>query len=207
MLIYRGGEEIPSSNISGVMLSRERLIRMVRRSQTYISILLFMIVFFFCWKFANLDIRDIQLSNWGKSGWIGRIWNTAVCGFAISIAINSFLYLKSAYRLRRTKMFYWLFALLSACLFAVGFFNIDYRLIHNVSAGLYFFFYPLTIFLLAYFNRKYMAYSDWLQTIFLSASMTVFPIILMSMFKGMAIAEIAHTVLVIMYNIKIARHE
>jgi hypothetical protein len=180
---------------------------MIRRSQTYISILLFLIVFFFCWKFAHLDIRDIQLSNWGKSGWIGTVWNTAVCGFAISIAINSFLYLRSASRLRLTRMFYWLFGFLSACLFIVGFFNIDYRMIHNVSAGLYFFFYPLTIFLLAYFNRKYMTYYDWLQMVILSTSMAVFPILLMWMFKGMAIAEMAHTLLVIIYNIKIARHE
>jgi len=52
-----------------------------------------------------------------------------------------------------------------------------------------------------------MQYSDWLQKVFISTSMAVFPIILMSMFKGMAIAEIAHTFLVILYNIKIARHE
>jgi hypothetical protein len=189
------------------MLSRERLIRMVRRSQTYVSILLFLIVFFFCWKFAHLDIRDIQLSNWGKSGWIGKLWNTAVCGFAISIAANSFLYLRSAYRLRHRRPFYWLFGFLSTCLFFVGFFNIDYRLIHNVSAGLYFFFYPLTIFLLAYFNRKHMAYSNWMRKVALSVCMAVFPILLMSMFKGMAIAEIAHTLLVIIYNIMIARDE
>jgi len=189
------------------MLSRERLIRMVRRSQTYISIFLFLVVFFFCWKFAHLDIRDIQLSNWGKSGWIGTIWNTAVCGFAISIAINSFLYLRSAARIRYKNAFYALFAFLSACLFFVGFFNIDYRMIHNVSAGLYFFFYPLTIFLFAYFNRKHMTYSDWVHKVALSTSMTLFPILLMTMFKGMAIAEMAHTLLVIIYNIKIARHE
>jgi hypothetical protein len=52
-----------------------------------------------------------------------------------------------------------------------------------------------------------MQYSDWLQKVFISTSMAVFPIILMSMFRGMAIAEIAHTFLVILYNIKIARHE
>lgn len=188
------------------MLSRERLIRMIRRSQTYISILSFLIVFFFCWRFANLDIREIQLSNWGKSGWIGTVWNTAVCGFAISIATNSFLYLRSA-RLKYRKAFYWLFGFLSACLFSVGFFNIDYILIHNASAGLYFFFYPLTIFMLAYFNRKILPYSEWLQMLLLSTSMALFPILLMSMFKGKAMAEIAHTALAILYNIKIARND
>lgn len=189
------------------MLSRERLIRMVRRSQTYISILIFIGVFFVCWKFANLDIREIQLSNWGKSGWISRLWNSAVCLFAVSIFINSFLYLKNNVRIRHRQKFYYLFGFLSVCLFFVGFFNIDYRMIHNISAGLYFFFYPLTIFMFSYLNRKCMTYSDWLQKVIISTTMAVFPIILMSMFKGMAIAEIAHTFLVILYNIKIARHE
>ena len=105
------------------------------------------------------------------------------------------------------KKFYFLFGFLSTCLFVVGFFNLDHVIIHNVSAGLYFFFYPLTIFMFAYLNRKYMQYLDWLQNVVISTSMAVFPIILMSMFHGMAIAEIAHTFLVILYNIKIARHE
>jgi len=189
------------------MLSREHLIKLVRRSQTYISIFIFLAVFFVCWKFANLDIREIELSKWGKSGWIGRIWNSAVCLFAISIFVNSFLYLKNNARIKYKKKFYFLFGFLSACLFVVGFFNLDHVIIHNVSAGLYFFLYPLTIFIFAYLNRKYMQYSDWLQNVLISTTMAVFPIILMSMFKGMAIAEIAHTFLVILYNIKIARHE
>lgn len=186
------------------MSSRERFIRVVRRSQTFISILLFIVVFFFCWKFTNLDIREIQLSNWGKGGWIGRVWNTAVCTFAISIFINSFLYLKNNSRIKYKRIFYFLFGFLSLCLFMVGYFNIDWRVIHNISAGLYFFFYPLTIFLFSYFNRKYLSYKDWQHKVIISVAMTVVPIILMSMFTGMAIAEIAHTSLVIIYNIKLS---
>ena len=105
------------------MLSREHLIKLVRRSQTYISIFIFLAVFFVCWKFANLDIREIELSKWGKSGWIGRIWNSAVCLFAISIFVNSFLYLKNNTRAKYKKKFYFLFGFLSACLFVVGFFT------------------------------------------------------------------------------------
>ena len=86
----------------------------------------------------------------------------------------------------------------------VGYFNIDWRMIHNISAGLYFFFYPLTIFLFSYFNRKYLSYKDWQHKVIISVAMTVVPIILMSMFTGMAIAEIAHTSLVIIYNIKLS---
>ena len=189
------------------MLSRERLIKLVRRFQTYISIFIFLTVFFVCWRFANLDIREIELSNWGKSGWIGRIWNSAVCLFAISIFVNSFLYLKNNTRIKYKKKFYFLFGFLSTCLFTVGFFNMDHVMIHNVSAGLYFFLYPLTIFMFAYLNRKYMLYSDWLQKVIISTSMALLPIMFIHMFHGMAIAEIVHTFLVILYNIKIARHE
>lgn len=188
-------------------MSKKNLIKIVRRSQTYISIFLFLIVFLICWKFTNLDIREIQLSNWGKSGWISNIWNSAVCIFSVSIFINSFLYLKNNLRIKYKRKFYFLFGFLSSCLFLVGFYNIDYSIIHNTAAGLYFFLYPLTIFSFAYLNRKYMTYSDWLEKMIISTSMAIFPIILMTMFHGMAIAEIAHTLLVIIYNIKIARHE
>jgi hypothetical protein len=130
--------------------SREELIRIVRKAQTWISILLFLGVFLISWKFTNFDIREIELSKWGKEGWIGRIWNTAVCTFAISIFINSFYYLKNNNRVKYKKIFYWLFGFLSLCLFSVGFFNMNWGVVHNAFAGLYFFFYPFTIFLYSY---------------------------------------------------------
>jgi hypothetical membrane protein len=189
------------------MRSREQLIKIVRRSQTYVSIILFVLVFFVCWKFAKLDIREIQLSYWGKSGWIGFIWNSAVCIFSISIFFNSYLYLSNNNRIKNRRVFYWLFGVVSISLFLVGFFNMDHRMIHNISAGIYFLLYPLTIFIFSYFNRKYMTYTDWLQTVCISVSMTIFPIVMINLFHGMAIAEIVHAILVILYNIKISRQE
>lgn len=189
------------------MSSREELIKIVRKAQTWISILLFLGVFLISWKFTNFDIREIELSKWGKRGWIGRIWNTAVCTFAISIFINSFYYLKNNNRVKYKKIFYWLFGFLSLCLFSVGFFNMNWGVVHNTFAGLYFFFYPFTIFLYSYLNRKYLSYKDWRHKVIISISMAVFPIILLSLFKGMAIAEISHTTLVIIYNIKLSRQD
>ena len=186
------------------MSSREQLIKVIRKSQTFISILLFLIVFFICWKFTNFDITQVQISIWGRSGVLGRVWNTTVCFFSFTIFINSFLYLRNNSRIKYKNAFYFLFGFLSLCLFFVGFFSMDWRLIHNTSAFLYFFFYPLTIFLFAYFNRKYLSYKDWKHKVIISISMAVLPIILMSFFKGMAIAEIAHTLMVIIYNIKLS---
>lgn len=184
-------------------MSTERMIQLVRRMQTFVSILIFFVVFAICWWTTKLDIRDIQLSNWGIIGWVGKVWNSAVCLFSISIFINSYLYLRNDSRLKYRKTFIWLFAVLSIFLFLVGFFNMSYHSLHYIFALSYFFLYPLCIFIFSHFNRKYMTYKDWTQKVTISVLMTVLPILLIYMFKGMAIAEISHTLLVIAYNIKI----
>lgn len=186
------------------MSKRERLIRVVRRTQTFISILLFFIVFLICWKFTNFDITQVQISIWGRDGILGNIWNTSVCIFAGSIFLNSILYLRSNLRIRYKKLFYILFSFISICLFFVGLYDMTWGAIHNYPAGLYFFFYPLTIFLFTYLNRSHLSYKNWLQYVILSVLMAVVPMIFISIFKGMAIAEIAHTLLVIIYNIKLS---
>ena len=184
-------------------MSTERMIQLVRRMQTFVSILIFFVVFAICWWTTKLDIRDIQLSNWGIIGWVGKVWNSAVCLFSISIFINSYLYLRNDGRLKYRKAFIWLFATLSLFLFLVGFFNISYHSLHYIFAFSYFFLYPLCIFIFAHFNRKYMTYKDWTQKVTISVLMAVLPLVLIYMFKGMAIAGISHTLLVITYNIKI----
>ena len=89
----------------------------------------------------------------------------------------------------------------------VGMYNMDWYIIHTLSAGLYFFFYPLTIFLFSYLNRKNLSYKDWSQKVGISVTMAIVPMILMSLFNGMAIAEMAHTLMVIIYNIKLSTGE
>ena len=105
------------------MSSREELIRVVRRTQTFISILLFFIVFFICWKFTKFDITQVQISIWGRSGFLGRVWNTAVCTFAISIFINSVLYLRNNLRVRYKNIFYLLFTFVFLLIFRKFEFN------------------------------------------------------------------------------------
>ena len=190
------------------MLSREKMISMIRRSQTYISVLLFTFVFIFCWKTTNLDITKIELSKWGQSGFVSIIWNSAVLIFSLSIAVNSWLYMRGHKRLKHRSKFYILFAFLPMALAVVGLFDaFSHPYIHSVAAGLYFFVYPLTIFLFAHFNRKNMQYLQWTTHITLAVLMAIAPISFMLLFKGMAIAETVHTLLVIIYNVMIARHE
>lgn len=190
------------------MLSRERMIRLIRRSQTYISVLLFTFVFFFCWKTTNLDITKIELSKWGQSGFIALLWNGAVLLFSLSIAVNSWLYMRGHKRLKHRRKFYLLFACLPMALAVVGLFDaFSHPYIHTIAAGLYFFVYPLAVFLFAHFNRKKMHYRQWVIHITLAVLMAVAPISFMLIFKGKAIAETIHTLLVIVYNVMIARHE
>jgi hypothetical membrane protein len=188
-------------------MSKERLIQIIRRSQTFISILVFFTVFIICWWVTKLDIRDIQLSNWGVIGWVGKIWNSSICLFSISIFINFYLYIRNNSRLKYKISFLILFSILSIFLFLVGYFNMNYHQIHYIFALSYFFLYPLVIFIFSHFNRKYLSYNDWVHKVVISVLMAILPLIFIYAFKGMAIAEIAHTTLVIIYNIKLSRQD
>ncbi len=189
------------------MGTRRNLLKIIRRLQTFISIILFISVFLFCWGVTNFELSDIQLSKWGESGFTAPIWNSIVCLLAISIFINSYLYIKHTPRIKHKTISYLLFAFISLCLFIIGFYDMNHRFIHNFAAYLYFFAYPLIIFIFTYVHRKTLHYSDWIKDIFISISMIIIPLIFVYLFKGMAFAETAHIILVIFWNIKIALNE
>lgn len=186
------------------MKTRKDLLRMIRRSQTLISIILFFSVFLFCWKVTSFEITEIQLSKWGADSSTSILWNSIICLLSVSIFINSVFYINNNARIKKKRLSYFLFGFISLCLFLVGIFNINYELIHNLAAYLYFFAYPLVIFLFTYINRKSLKYSDWIKDISISVSMIIIPLIFIAIFNGMAIAEIVHTLLVCTWNIKLA---
>lgn len=189
------------------MSTRRDLMRIIRRSQTFISILLFAVVFLFCWHVTDFKLTDIQLSKWGESGLTAPIWNGIVCLLAVSIFVNSYLYIKHTPRIKHKFISYFLFGFITLCLFLVGYFDMNYKFIHNVAAYLYFFAYPLVIFIFTYIHRKTIQYQDWVKDISISIAMIIIPLVFVAMFKGMAFAETAHIVLVILWNIKLALHE
>jgi hypothetical membrane protein len=186
------------------MLMRENLVNMIRKFQTVIAIMLFFAIFILCWKTTNFQLSNIQLSLWGKSGFVGYIWNTAICGLAISTLINSILYIKKSSRIRWKWFSYSMFGLVSLALFATGFFNLNWGMVHIWSAWIYFFMYPLVIFLHTHINRKTLHYKDWRSGILISIGMIVIPLLLSSHFKGLAIPETIHIIFVIIWNLKIA---
>jgi hypothetical membrane protein len=114
------------------------------------------------------------------------------------------LYIKNSHRVKRKTLSYALFGFISLCLFLVGLFNVNYSFIHNLSAYLYFFTYPLAIFIFTYINRATLQYKDWIRDLSISIMMIILPLIFIALFKGMALAETVHTALVITWNIKLA---
>ena len=97
-----------------------------------------------------------------------------------------------------------MFGIVSIALFATGFFNLDWGIIHIWSAWTYFFVYPLVIFLHTHLNRKVLHYKDWRDGIIISIGMIVIPLLTLNLFSGLAIPETIHTIFVIIWNLKIA---
>jgi hypothetical membrane protein len=183
---------------------RERLINIVRMSQTIIAVLLFFSVFVLCWWQTGFYLTDIQLSEWGKSGHLSYIWNSVICALGISTFINSILYINKSNRIKTKWLSYFMFTLVSLALFCTGFFNLNWGILHIWSAWVYFFIYPLVIFIHTHLNRKHLHYKDWRSGMILSISMILIPLSIINLFNGVGISETIHIIFVIIWNLKIA---
>lgn len=183
---------------------RKRLIKIIIFSQTIIAMVLFFTVFILCWYKTGFYLTDIQLSEWGKSGFIAYLWNAVICGLGLSTFINSMLYLNKSNRIKTKCFSYFMFGLVSLALFSTGFFNLNWGVIHIFSAWIYFFIYPLAIFLHTHLNRKVIGYKDWRDGMIISLSMIVIPLLTINLFFGLAIPETIHIIFVIIWNLKIA---
>jgi len=77
------------------------------------------------------------------------------------------------------------------------------NLIHSVSAYIYFFGYPLAIFIMVQDNRSHLNKLDWGLYTFIAVAMMMIPLILLEMFTGKAYAEISNVVIMIIFNLLI----
>jgi hypothetical membrane protein len=181
------------------------LVRIIRRTQTIISIILFFIVLGFCWEVTGLDVKSIQLSHWGGSNMeYGWLWNSIVVLLSISIFFNNMLFIKKHTRLKKKNVPYILFSFVAISLFFVGTFSLDYGLLHDIPAWFYFFTYPLSIFVMAYLNRDSLLYKEWFTHLIFSITMILLPLMFISFFDGLAVSEIAHSIIVSVWNIHTA---
>lgn len=180
------------------------LVNIVRKTQTLVSVLLFVIVFLFFWTVTDFELKEIQLSYWGGNdvayGWI---WNSIIVLLSISILFNNIFFIKKNERIKKKILPYILFSFVALCLFIVGFFNLEYS-IHTVAAYLYFFIYPLAIFVTAYINRTSLIYKEWLKHLLFSISMIIIPLTLITSFNGLAISELVHSLIICIWNLNVA---
>lgn len=187
------------------MKNKSDLVSLIRRTQTIVSILLFFVVMFFCWKVTDLELNKIQLSHWGdpdmEYGWV---WNSILILLSISILINDIIFIKRHCRLSRKIIPYTCFSIVSVCLFLLGIFHIDYDILHDIPAWIYFFAYPFSIFTMAYLNRKTLLYREWFTHLIFSIVMIVIPLMSITISEGLGIAEIVHSVIVCTWNVHIA---
>lgn len=185
---------------------REDFVNRIRKLQTITSTILFLVVFFICWFTTNFQLTQIQLSIWGQSGKIGFLWNSIVSLLGLSIFFNSIIWLKSIKKLKFRWFSYFSFSLVSISLFLTGVFNLNWGFLHILFAWIYFFMYPLTIFIHTHLNRKNISYKMWRFGITTSVLMMVMPLITIN-FVGLAVSEIIHIIFVIIWNIKILNYD
>ena len=168
--------------------------------QTLASITIFLGVFFICWHFTKFKIEDIQLSYWGVENKISWLWNSCLAIFSLSICYNTFNYIKDHPRLKFKEILQGFFIIVFISLFLTAIINMSHGL-HNITAYFYFFAYPMAIFSLAHLNRKTLQYKEWLTHVVISTCMVIIPLILTKLFNGMAIAETAHGIIAIVWNL------
>lgn len=187
------------------MFNKEKLVKLIRRTQTIVSVLSFIFIFLFFWEATNFELTEIQLSVWGGSnvehGWL---WNSVITILGISTFINSYFFIEHHQRMKYKILPHILFGFVSLNLIIVGLFSLEYRLIHNLAAYIYFFAYPLSIFIMAYINRKYLLYKEWVTHLIYSILMIIIPLGFMNMFNGMAISETLHSIIVVVWNLRMA---
>lgn len=188
------------------MSRKSDLVDTIRKLQTVISILIFFLVFSFCWSATDFKIDEIQLSAWGSesSPITYNIWNSVIVLLSVSIMINVSYFIHKHVRLKQKKIPYIFFGFVSLCLSLVGFFSVDYKVIHNLAAWSYFFLFPLAIFTMAYINRESLLYREWFTHLLFSIIMIVLPLTVINLFEGMAIPETLHTITVCVWNIYVA---
>jgi hypothetical membrane protein len=183
---------------------KQELLNRIRQLQLLLSIVIFIGITAVSWFVTGFDITEIQISVWGSDGPTRWLWNGAIILISIAIWFNVMVWILHHKRLKYKIPFYILFTLLTGCLLMIGSFPTgQYQLLHDVPAVLYFFFYPMTIFFMAFVNRKEIQYQEWIRHLMFSVMMILIPLSLIAAFKGMAISEILHTLIVGFWNISL----
>jgi hypothetical protein len=175
-----------------------------RKIQSIISIILFTLISFFAFYTTGFNILEIQLSYLGIDNNVATYWNFGLIIVSISLFFNVDYYINNHNRIINKPFIRTLFISAFTSLFLTGLINMHYK-IHDLTAFYYFFSLPLIIYIMAFLNRKKIQYKEWLGHLIFSTCMIVFPLSLIHFFKGMAISEIVHSIIVFLWGIWILK--
>ena len=170
-----------------------------------ISATIFLCVFFFFFSTTKFNLTEIQLSYWGANNEYSWLWNIALIIVSISFYFNFKHYIASNHRIKVNKITNLLFYTIFISLFFTATIDMTY-ILHNFFAYIYFFSYPLAIFLLAHFNSNNLLYNEWLTHLIFSLAIIVTPLSLIPFYKGFAYPEIIHSFFIMLWNGWIAKN-
>lgn len=159
-----------------------------------------MCVFAFFYTTAGFDITKIQLSYWGSKTEYKLLWNVSLVILSVSMFFNIRYYISSIPSLIYKKRIQTWFILVLSSLALTGIVDMTHKL-HDLTAYVYFFSYPLVIFLMAFFNRHHLQFKEWRYHMVFSLSMILLPLISLNLFPGKAITEVIHIIVVMFWNL------
>ena len=171
-----------------------------RRTQTIASIIIFFLVFFICWYVTKFKIENIQLSHWGIENKIGWLWNSCLAIISMSMCFNVYHFIDLHPRIQFKKTLQKIFIIVYLSLFLTAIVDMNHES-HKITALLYFFACPMAIFIFAHLNRKLLKYREWFIHTTIAVSMSVISLLLIQLFHGMAIAEMAHGAIAVGWNL------
>lgn len=120
-------------------------IKKIKKYHTIISFIIFCVTLVYGISKINLPITSEALSRFGTYKETNFIWISSLLLIMTSIWINSTTI--SEWNLKYKRLTKILFNISLFGLFNVAFINMDYnKILHNISAGIFFFFYTISIF-------------------------------------------------------------
>lgn len=120
-------------------------IKKIKKYHTIISFIIFCVTLVYGISKINLPITSEALSRFGTYKETNFIWISSLLLIMASIWINSTTI--SEWNLKYKRLTKILFNISLFGLFNVAFINMDYnKILHNISAGIFFFFYTISIF-------------------------------------------------------------
>lgn len=120
-------------------------IKKIKKYHTIISFIIFCVTLVYGISKINLPITSEALSRFGTYKETNFIWISSLLLIMTSIWINSTTI--SEWNLKYKRLTKILFNISLFGIFNVAFINMDYnKILHNISAGIFFFFYTISIF-------------------------------------------------------------